>query len=123
MAQAYTTGAELVALFTELAGVADDLRDFYVDMTREMVALELWGDRASFAHSLLAAHMIASHPGVSIPGVSAPVTSRRMGEIATTYANTGAVPSDADLARTQYGQNYLAIRRGVFVGPIAKAVC
>lgn len=85
-----------------------------------MIALQLWGERASFAHSLLAAHMIAVHPGVSVPGATPAVTSRKAGELATTYAAPAAVPDDSELNRTPYGRNYLTLRAGVFVGPIAK---
>jgi hypothetical protein len=118
MARRYATDSELVTRYPELETVSEPLRLAVLEESATMINLEVWGDKASFGHRDLTAHRIAMTPGVSLPGAVGIATSRRIGEISTSYSAPSGGADDAELQLTRYGKNYLQLRETVFVGAV-----
>ncbi len=98
---------------TELTGGAA-LVEFSLGCACSMINLECWGTKASCASVYLAAHMLDVAGG----NESGPVERKKIDKIEIQYAATAAT-SDASFGSTKYGRLYLAMRKTVFVAPIA----
>lgn len=126
MPRRYATDADLVgsppgtrgSVAPELATVHVDDRVFWLTETQGMLSLDVWGNRSSTGHALLAAHFVSVATETGEGADPGPVQSMGVGPASVTYAKTAAEGSASDeaLRATKYGRMYLAIRRRVRAG-------
>lgn len=92
---------------------------------QQMATSAVWGNVYDQAVAYLAAHLLTSWgplagsgSGGGAGGVAGPVTSESAGDVSRSYGSVGSgvsgglSVSDAMLAATRYGQQYIALRRG-----------
>lgn len=107
MAAAHVTAAQLITIAAlppfGLTIAANAATDMLVTVTASSIDLDLWGDLASEAHTLLALHHFALGGGGGSTGL---VTSRSIGQISESYS----VSADASLSSTQWGRMFLELR-------------
>lgn len=97
----------------------DALVLFSLDCACSMIALDCWGSKASCGHVYLAAHMLAVASGLA-GGESGPVNRKKIDKIEISNAATGlATGLDANFGSTKWGRLYLAMKKTIFVAPIA----
>lgn len=86
---AYATAADLTARHAAaVVGVAESVLQLALDDAEEEIDDRLFGRRTVRAHCLLALHILQSD-GVIAGGEDGAVTSRKLGEIAVSYAAPG----------------------------------
>jgi hypothetical protein len=110
MAARYATNAEIVAIAPELADVADATITTWATIAAASIGVARFGELASTAHALLAAHLLTTAPA----GLDAPagvVASEAVGPANRSFAVTA--PSDPDLGTSAYGRAFVAIRTRV----------
>ncbi len=113
MAHRYATIADLPPEFDEF-----DARDlqYWLRFTQSEIGLDAFGEDASDAHAMLAAHALKRAPrSTGEDGDPGQITSEKVGDVAVTYASA---PTITELQTTIYGMRYLALRQGVFVGGV-----
>lgn len=121
MARRYSTDAELTAIYSAFASAAEHLRLYMLDLASTMIALEVWGEKASFGHLELTGHFLAQHPDVAVAGASPQVVSRSIGGLSISYSVPSSMPTEAELSATSWGKRFIELRKGVLVTPIAAA--
>lgn len=100
---------------------ADSRKTMALDLATARLPAIQWGEMWTPAVALLALHILAVSPetasGSSSSGgaVAGPVTSRTAGGLSESYGSSsstvaGLTAADADLMRSTYGQQYLAMR-------------
>ena len=119
MASRYATTQEVL----DLPGIVDPdatvTINLWLPITQLMIALCTWGRYSSDAHRFLTAHFLLSTAGPAGDGVITPgamaavVSAEANGPASRSFAVSTAtpLPSDGDLAATQYGRAYLQLRR------------
>lgn len=113
MAARYATIADLPPEFDSF-----DARDlqYWLEATKAEIGLDAYGESASQAHAMLAAHRIKRAPrSTGEAGAQAMVASESVGDVSVSYATPTA---DSELHTTIYGQRFLAMSEGVFVGGV-----
>jgi|GEM_PF-2379805 len=113
MAQRYATIADLPPEFD-----AFDARDlqYWLRHSQREIGLEAFGDDASDAHAMLAAHYLKRAPrSTGEDGDKGHVTKEKVGDVEVAYAVS---PTVTELQTTIYGQRYLALCQGQFVGGV-----
>lgn len=113
MAARYATIADLPPEFDSF-----DARDlqYWLAATRSEIGLDAYGETASDAHAMLAAHRLKrAHRSTGEAGSQGMVASESVGDVSVSYATPTA---DSELHTTVYGQRYLALSEGVFVGGV-----
>lgn len=119
MPKRYATDGELLALAPGYSILAPALRLTYLGLAEEIVGLDFWGSRASYAHALYAAHLLWVSPdgtGESGGGAAAgPLAAEANGPASRSYATTspGSGTSDDDLALSPYGLMLIRLRKTV----------
>jgi hypothetical protein len=109
---------------TRFPGVFDSLDDSFLEILIAEAALliseSLWGDHYNIGLLYLTAHLASTTAGGSSgsPGAIGPITSRRVGDVAVTYASPASSPSNENYTSTTYGQMYLSLRRIYQSGPV-----
>jgi hypothetical protein len=105
----YATTADVLALAPELAAFAGAQFDLIVDViTRELIDLGAWGDKALDGHRTIAAHFATCI--LNPTAATGSVTSRKIGQIGETYNVT---MSTDDLSKTKYGLMHIALRNSL----------
>lgn len=92
--------------FTRYASVADATIDIYLGLAERRLNTSLLvdSDRQDDAHYYLAAHLYALEQ-MGVEGSSGPITSKRVGDIAVSYAS-GSSMSRSSLQSTVYGRHF-----------------
>lgn len=90
------------------------LATFYLGVSASMINVAVWKTKAISGQTFLLAHFLAVATGIG-GGELGVVTSRGMDRISQGNAATSFDPSDAALASSKWGRQYLALRRTVFV--------
>lgn len=99
MAANYATMASVEASYPELAG---KVTQAMVDLGKQFVNIKVWGEKASFGHAAVVAHLVAA--GL---GSGATVASKTAGSVSISYAVPAAT---SDWQTTPYGKHYLMLR-------------
>lgn len=94
--------------------VCGKVRQHHLDMAATFIALDRWGNKASFGHIEATCHFAARQPGSGIS--AAPATSKSMGSVSASYGV--ATGSDPQWGSTTFGLNFEALRDALFVGPV-----
>lgn len=114
MAARYASSAEVIALAPEFTGQEATI-DVWLSLAECWIAPDVWGDCASQAHALLAAHMLTTSPAGAAAGGEGfghgPVSGRSNGPASVSYATP--TPTDADLALSSYGRLFVALSKRV----------
>ena len=106
------------ARYPEFSGVADAL----VTAVLAEAALEisdLWPEtKAPVAMMLLAAHMLAAEGGANRKATASagPVTSRKVGDVKTSYGAAASSSAASSEAETAYGRRLAQMRSDTFAG-------
>jgi hypothetical protein len=111
VAARYATRADFDELAPDLAMLSTELVAAYLLVTRELIGLSRWGERASFGHAFLTAHLLASTVAAAGAGAGGQLTAEANGPASRSFAV--AEPSDPELSSTAYGRSYLLLRRVV----------
>jgi len=94
----------------------DALVVFSLSCSCSMINLACWGVKASCASVYLAAHMLTVAGG----GEGGAINRKKIDKIEVSFAATGtATGIDADFGSTRWGRLYLAMKKTIFVAPIA----
>lgn len=117
--QRYATIADLVLVLPEVSSLDADLVQFVLDGVARLIDLTVFKLRSLHAHVYLTLHHLAMSGSIS-GGASGPVTSRRVRDLATTYASF-TMPIPTELAETRWGRMYLLLERST--PTIGVAVC
>lgn len=106
----------------ELASESDARLDLFLGMAARRCDAEEYGDLYADACIYLAAHLVTlSSRAVGGGGGAGPVVAESAGDLSRSYgAVVGVLSSDATLATTPYGIEYLNIRKSI--GPAALVV-
>lgn len=115
MAARLATKAELLAFAPTLCDENREPAEMLLDMTGSMISVECWGTKASNGHLLLAAHYLQIFADSNTAG--GPIAARAIGKISESYAV--AAQADSELGTTKFGLLYLAMRKTLFLLPIA----
>lgn len=113
MAARYATIADLPPEFDSF-----DARDlqYWLAATKAEIGLDAYGDTASDAHAMLAAHRLKRAPrSTGEAGAPGMVASESVGDVSVSYATPNA---ETDLHTTIYGQRFLALSEGAFMGGV-----
>jgi hypothetical protein len=115
---------EIFRLFAgEFAAVADDVIEKWIELTKPLVSKKRFGDVYNQALALLTAHRLklagvvdesGGETGVSSLGMAfGGVSSYSEGETSISFAASPSsnLVSDGDLALTEYGVQFLSLRR------------
>jgi hypothetical protein len=94
----------------------DALVLFSLECACSMINLECWGTKASCGSIYLAAHVLTVAGG----GEGGAVNRKKIDKIEVSFAATGtATGIDANFGSTKWGRLYLAMKKTIFVAPIA----
>lgn len=125
MAYEAPTAEQFKQRFAEFNSVSDELVNEIIAEAGISVGDNWPEDKRPIAHKLLAAHYLAfegepMRSNAIEAGVKhdpRPLSSRKVGDVSTTFANTrfGAGEYSA-LKTTRYGERYLEMRRNTFIG-------
>ncbi len=116
MSARHATVADLPA---EFDGVESRILLEALDRTRSRIGLGAWRGDASLGHALLAAHALKRLGYGSNAASGDKPTSVKVGSVSLTRVN-GVISSTSHIETTQYGRDYLALRRTL--GPAAMAI-
>jgi hypothetical protein len=107
--------SDLKAKYPAFAAVADDTIDLWLEEAATETSLfpEDYRARAELAY---AAHMMATTTGVLTSAIPAGVTAFRSADFSASIAE--GVASRTGFSATTYGQEYIALRRRFFGGPM-----
>ena len=112
------TSQYFVTLFDEFKNVPIAKIEMFISIASIRVAPTVWGSVAPYATALLTAHMIATAGGSGggAGGAGGALTSEAVGDLSRGFAKIGVAGSgDEELQTTQYGAQYVALRRETFI--------
>lgn len=110
------TAKDVKDTFSEFAGHSDQLVDRWRLQAERRINLTQWGEKADDAILWLTAHLLKIEKQLRCGNgnaASGAVRSKRVGDLAVTYA----VPTkmaDTFLAATAYGQQYIDLKTGIW---------
>lgn len=113
MSRRYATVADLPPEFDSF-----DARDlqYWLGATEAEIGIDAFDEDASTAHAMLAAHYLKRAPrSTGEAGSMGQVTKEKVGDVEVAYA---VAPTVTELQTTLYGQRYLALKQGQFVGGV-----
>lgn len=100
----------------ELNGVPDSVFETWLEYAADHIGVKRWKERASRGHALLTAHAITivTGPNGDDPEFEAgPLMGEANGPASRSFGAVLPTFSDGELASTNYGRLYLALRRTV----------
>lgn len=98
--------------FPEYAATDAAFIDLFIPIAKEYVTAATWGAKYDFAHALYTAHLMKM---MSTKGVGqGQISSSKVGDLARSYA----VPSQASLQLTGYGNLFYELMRSLIITPI-----
>lgn len=103
----YATIADLIAFLPTF--VDPGSAQTWLDAMAQLIDLDAFKSRSMAAHAFLTLHAMTVAGAIS-GAETGPVTSRRVRDLATTYASL-SMPSDDELATTRWGRLFIAQRR------------
>ena len=105
------TNADIINVAPELVSVSTGRIDSFIAFAAPYVNINIWGEKADFAHSLLTAHLLT----LSNKGGATNVTSEKVGDLSVSYADPTA---DQGLESTAYGSMFVQLRKSLLISPI-----
>lgn len=110
------TAADVKALATELASVADATVTTWIAIVERRIDRDAFDGKADDAVTFLAAHFVTlvAQAAAGSSGSKGGVAARKVGDVATTYAAPTVSLGDDALRATMWGQFYLDLREGIF---------
>lgn len=114
------SAAQLKARFAEFASVDDALVSEWLGVASRQMNPDRWGSKFNDGQMFLAAHMLklGRIGSTSLPSAArGPVVSESVGSVSRSYAVDAASMSSSSFGSTFYGQQYEALRRGLFRSP------
>lgn len=117
--QRYALIADLASYYADIGSVDPVIVQAYLDGAAALIGLDAFRLRSMIAHAHLTLHFL-SLAGLVTGGTSGPVTSRRVRDLATTYASF-VMPTPSEFAETRWGRIYLTFERAT--PTIGIAVC
>jgi len=110
------TAADVKGLATELAAVADATIETWIAIVERRIDRATFGGKADDAVTFLTAHMVtlATKAAAGGSGSVGALQSRRVGDVAASFAVSPGSMSDEALRATMWGQLYLDLRGGTF---------
>lgn len=111
------TSQYFITLFDEFNAIPIAKIEIFIGIASLRVAPCVWGKNAPYATALLTAHMIATAGGSGggAGGAGGALTSEAVGDLSRGFAKIGVAGSgDEELQTTQYGAQYVALRRETF---------
>lgn len=115
------TSQYFVTIFDEFKAVPVAKIETFITIASLRVAPSVWGANTPYATALLTAHMIAcgGGSGGGAGGAGGALTSESVGDLSRGFAKIGVAGSgDEELQTTQYGAQYVALRRETFTTAI-----
>lgn len=115
------TAAQLKARFAEFASVEDALVSEWLGVAARQMNPDRWGNKLNDGQMFLAAHMMKlGRIGSEAAPTAArgPIVSETVGAVSRSYAVDAASMSSSSFGSTFYGQQYEALRRGLFRSPV-----
>lgn len=109
MAQRLASFEELIDLYPGAAALPVPLVNLYLGMAAESTNVGLYGEKASYAHALLAAHLLAGSQ--SPAGAAGAVIRRKKNTLEEEYAAPQG--GSDDLSRSSFGRALLALQQSV----------
>lgn len=111
-----------MALRDDLLAFAPEIPDnSRVDLMLNYASLRVnrraWGSRADLATILLAAHMLTRFSAESGPAAGGSVTSEKVGDLETQYAEIN-MKNDEEFVTTAYGAQYAQMRKALGASPL-----
>lgn len=119
MATPNITKDYFTTIFDEFKTIPAAKLDVLIGVATNRVDQNAWGSNYQYATALLVAHMIASSGGSGgSGGAGGALTSEAVGDLSRGYAKIGVAGSgDEELQTTQYGAQFVALRRESIVTP------
>lgn len=111
------TSQYFITLFDEFKDVAISKVDAYLNIATLRVSPSVWGANAAFATALMAAHMLSTTGGSGggAGGAGGALTAEAVGDLSRGFAKIGlAGTGDEELQSTQYGAQFVALRRSTY---------
>lgn len=107
-----TTQTDIIrALAPELSGESNNRLSLFLNLASLSVNISVWGTKADYGTSLLAAHMMTVSKRNGVLGVS----METVGDLSRSY---NAIKGDEIMMQTSYGAEYLRLKRSLIITPI-----
>jgi hypothetical protein len=91
-----------------------------IDVAKQSVAEDIWGDKSDYAAAVLTAHILTFLTRGGAAGVSGEVKRKKIGDSEIEFATTMAgkyIEGHHELNTTSYGKEFLRLRRSLVLTP------
>ncbi|HCU25443.1 MAG TPA: hypothetical protein DF383_10540 [Deltaproteobacteria bacterium] len=118
------SSGDITAFASEFAAVPGATIDLYINLAKFSVNPNVWREKYDFGVILLTCHMLKlkkANDASSASGAIGAVTSEKVGDLARSYgsiASAGGSTDPSSLGITNYGQEFLRLRRSLVITPM-----